>query len=69
MENEFKPGDEVQHKTGGPKMIYVDEAFGGDALCQWMANGELKTASIPFVALKKYEHPLKGGAIPTVTRL
>ncbi|MDP4200372.1 MAG: DUF2158 domain-containing protein [Bacteroidota bacterium] len=40
----WKEGDEVWHKSGGPKMV-VDEvsAQGLTITCKWHLNGEFKT--------------------------
>lgn len=53
---QFELGQEVQHKTGGPKMIYVGEQR-GNALCSWMANGEKRTATFIHAELKPYQKP------------
>lgn len=54
----FSPGDEVQHKTGTAKMIYVGKDTLGDAICEWTdPSGRPQRESFSFVALKKYEAP------------
>lgn len=52
----FKEGDEVQHKTGTTKMVYVGENELGQALCEWVdRDGHPQTGSFAHAALKKYE--------------
>ena len=62
-EDDFTPGDAVQHKTGGPKMIYIGEDQLGNAMCEWMDKGSRKQESVPYVALKKYAPPPIGGRV------
>jgi len=51
----FKPGDEVKHKTGKVRMIYIGEDSMGDALCEWTAvSGEMKRDSFSHIALEKF---------------
>ncbi|MER8929180.1 hypothetical protein [Mesorhizobium sp. M0859] len=57
-EHDFKEGDEVQHKTGKIKMIYIGESGLGEALCEWAdPNGRAQRDSFSYSALKKYEKP------------
>ena len=57
----FSKGDEVQHKTGKAKMIYIGESTIGEALCEWVdPAGHPQRASFSFAALKKYERPAVG---------
>jgi uncharacterized protein YodC (DUF2158 family) len=50
---DFKPGDVVQLKSGGPKMTVVT-AKPGEVFCSWFHSGEMK--------------PLTSGFIPDVLR-
>lgn len=60
-EHSFQVGDEVQHKTGKAKMIYVGESQLGEALCEWTdSSGHPQRASFAYAALKKYEKPAGG---------
>lgn len=62
-EEELKVGDEVQHRTGRQKMIYVGKAQLGEALCEWTdPSGRAQRDSFSFAALKPYEKPA-GGSI------
>lgn len=55
-EHEFKPGDLVQLKSGGPVMTYEDEgAMIGGALCVWFDGKELKRERFDYAALKRAE--------------
>lgn len=57
-ESPFKEGDEVQHKTGGPKMIYVGKHhMTGSAICNWMSNGHKESDTFSFAELKPYVEP------------
>ncbi|MER9413659.1 hypothetical protein [Mesorhizobium sp. M0589] len=60
-EDELKEGDEVQHKTGRQKMIYVGKSQLGEALCEWTdPGGRAQRDSFSFAALKRYEKPAVG---------
>ena len=57
----FTEGDEVQHKTGKVKMVYVGKGTIGEAVCEWVVPaGHPQRASFAFAALKKYERPSVG---------
>jgi len=57
-EDELEIGDEVQHKTGKIKMIYIGKHQYGDALCEWTdPNGKPQRDTFAYAALKKYEKP------------
>lgn len=60
--HEFKEGDEVQHKTGKIKMIYLGEdEYTGDAICEWTdATGAPQRNTFSHAALKKYQPPEPG---------
>jgi uncharacterized protein YodC (DUF2158 family) len=51
---EFEVGDEVQHKTGGPKMIFVGRDQIGQAICTWMAGDRKQTETFSEKELKRY---------------
>lgn len=55
-EAELKEGDEVRHKAGGPKMIFVGTSQTGQAICEWFDKGQ-RQDTFSFVALEKYEPP------------
>ena len=58
MKEDLQLGDEVQHKTGRQKMIYIGETQLGDALCEWTdPSGTPRRDGFAFAALKKYEPP------------
>lgn len=52
--DDFAPGEEVKHKSGGPKMIYTGEDEKGEAMCEWMDGATRKKESIPYAALTKF---------------
>ncbi len=58
----FKPGDEVQHKSGGPKMIVTE--VGELITCRWFEEikGVKRTTSDKFqpFELKQYKKPGAG---------
>jgi len=53
----FKTGDEVQHKSGGPKMIVreYEPKDGLHATCEWFNNEDLKEKSFHQDMLKPFE--------------
>jgi uncharacterized protein YodC (DUF2158 family) len=53
MQSEFKPGDIVQLKSGGPRMTVSlpDEGYG--CQCQWFVGDELKTGTFPDKTLQR----------------
>ncbi|TIN02572.1 MAG: DUF2158 domain-containing protein [Mesorhizobium sp.] len=55
-EADFKEGDAVRHKAGGPKMIFVGTSQTGHAICEWFDKGQ-RQDSFSFSALEKYEPP------------
>jgi uncharacterized protein YodC (DUF2158 family) len=60
-DNVFSEGDEVQHRTGKIRMIYIGEDTMGDALCEWTdPSGAPRRATFAYTALKKYEKPASG---------
>jgi uncharacterized protein YodC (DUF2158 family) len=65
---ELQVGDEVQHKTGKQKMIYVGEHQYGDALCEWTdATGKPQRDAFSYAALKRYEEP-RSTFVGTISR-
>ncbi|MCO5129323.1 MAG: hypothetical protein M9932_02000 [Xanthobacteraceae bacterium] len=57
-ECQFKPGEEVQSKTGTQKMIFmrVDDENPDYGICVWTDdNNNLQEESFPLVLLKKYQ--------------
>lgn len=60
-EDELNVGDEVQHRTGNQRMIYLGTGQYGDALCEWTdPNGNPQRATFAFAALQRYEQPSVG---------
>lgn len=53
---DFKVGDVVQLKSGGPVMTitYID---GGKAVCEWFDNNTPASSTYPVEAIEKYEAP------------
>ena len=60
VDTSFTEGDEVQHKTGGPQMIYTGRSQTGEAICEWFDGKGRKQDVFAFSALKKYEKPAAG---------
>lgn len=54
-EANFSVGDEVQHRTGGQKMIYTGESQLGEAICEWFDGRRRHQETFAYIALKKYE--------------
>ena len=51
---DFKKGDVVQLKSGGPKMTIAGQASSGHGwICTWFENGEVKTYVFDEEALTK----------------
>lgn len=66
-EADFTVGDEVEHRTGGPKMIYTGESQLGEAICEWFDGRQRHQETFAFTALKKYSPPpLSGPSILVV---
>lgn len=53
MSEEFKEGDTVQLKSGGPDMTYVGDDERDEAMCIWFENNKKMEGTFPKVALKK----------------
>jgi uncharacterized protein YodC (DUF2158 family) len=53
---QFKVGDVVQLKSGGPKMT-VEEIRGDGLLCCWFAGAEKKFGDFPADALETPQKP------------
>lgn len=51
--DDFNVGDEVEHRTGGQKMIYTGESQVGEAICEWFDGRQRHQETFAFVALKK----------------
>ena len=54
--NDFKTGDIVQLKSGGPKMTIkdpIDPNLTEDVLCQWFAGHKLESGYFPRESLNK----------------
>lgn len=69
MEQKFNIGEEVKHKSGGPKMIVqcYDPADGEQVTCEWFDNNQnLKEKSFHQDMLKKFEPP-RGPIISKIT--
>ena len=48
---QFKSGDLVQLKSGGPKMV-VDRYVKKRVCCQWFSGGKLQSGSFPEASLQ-----------------
>lgn len=57
---EFKLGDVVQLKSGGPEMT-IYRIDGSDIACTWFVKQEPKYNSFPKEVLEKVEHGGTGG--------
>ncbi len=62
---EFKAGDLVQVKSGGPAMT-IKKIDGDDATCTWMDKTTLREAVFALVTLQSYRRP--GMTIASVRR-
>ena len=61
-DHEFKPGETVQMKSGGPDMTYIGDAgLPGMVACEWFDGGQKKTDDFNYTSLRKA--PPKTGAI------
>jgi len=58
--SEFKKGDVVEMKTGGPAMTITDIEE-GKCWVTWFQDGKIQTDVCGAVALKKREAPKGGG--------
>lgn len=58
---DFNVGDEVEHRTGGPMMIYTGESQLGEAICEWFDGRQRQKEVFAFSALKKYVAPAPSG--------
>ncbi len=60
-EKEFKVGDEVILKSGGPVMTVQEVEDTDTVVCQWFVDGKkLEYGSFPMASLKRY----KGQSVP-----
>lgn len=60
MADDFKAGDVVMLKSGGPKMTYERLAQEGYGMCMWFEGATRKQESFRHVMLKKADqnpHP------------
>lgn len=58
MSEEFKPGDVVQLKSGGPKMTVKKIEMWNSVMsanCDWFENADVKYELFPVTSLKKVE--------------
>jgi len=53
MSEEFKTGDSVCLKSGGPKMTVSREMSDENILCQWFAGKKLEKGVFPKESLEK----------------
>lgn len=56
----FSRGDEVQHKSGGPKMIVkaYEPSDGEDVVCEWMSKEQMPVEKVFHQdVLKTYQGP------------
>ena len=57
MENEWKAGDTVKLKSGGPVMTVSGKNTLGQPVCQWFDKNELKHATFNSESLEA-AHPM-----------
>lgn len=62
-EADFNIGDEVEHRTGGRKMIYTGKSQMGEAICEWFDGTRRHQDTFSFVALRKYVEPSLSGRV------
>ncbi|WP_449396279.1 DUF2158 domain-containing protein [Devosia riboflavina] len=65
----FKEGDVVQHKTGGPAMIYVGKDDLGRCLATWMVGGQKRSDTFIDAELRHYEEPSGSTFVGRTTRV
>ena len=61
-QQKFKTGDEVHHKSGGPKMVVkeYDPPEGEDVTCEWFdSKGMPQEKSFAQDVLKSYKSPIR----------
>jgi len=59
-QQKFKMGDEVQHKSGGPKMIakVYDPKDGEEVICEWINKDHMPVErAFHQDVLKRYQAP------------
>lgn len=58
-EQKFKIGDEVQHKSGGPKMVVegYEPKDGEEVICEWFDKNTPQKKAFRQDVLKPYEPP------------
>jgi len=69
MAEQFKAGDVVQLKSGGPKMTIreIEEWDGGPrAWCKWFQGSDSKEDVFPLPTLKFPDEPRGQGSLPPV---
>jgi uncharacterized protein YodC (DUF2158 family) len=52
---EFKVGEIVQLKSGGPRMTVRNGDVGGEVQCQWFAGSKLDSGFFPRESLMRVE--------------
>jgi uncharacterized protein YodC (DUF2158 family) len=50
---QFKVGDVVQLKSGGPLMTIVADEGSGNFFCRWFNGGQIDQSAFPSTALRK----------------
>lgn len=58
----FKPGDEVQHLSGGPKMVVTGDGNYGGIVCRWWDEKlkDFKSENFEEVEIRPYQAPSGG---------
>jgi len=60
MSVEFKPGDIVQLKSGGPRMTVREVTLRGEVRTSWFAGSKHESALFPVEALTTPDESKKG---------
>ena len=54
MSDNFKPGDTVQLKSGGPKMT-IYNIDGSEAFCSWFEGNKRERGRFELTSLEKFD--------------
>ena len=56
-ENDFKPGDVVQLKSGGPAMTVSQKVAADTVRCVWFDGATPKDEVFPTITLQRFKRP------------